>query len=185
MKMILKNLSLVAVVVLLLVGCGGKHKLVAGAPDWVNRGSGAFKDDGARIFHGVGAVTGVVSQPLAVQTADQRARADIAKQLDTYVTNLFRDYQVSTAASMGRAVMEEQHVEESLKSFTQVSLRGARVIDHWKNPETNTVYSLAQLDIDGIKATLQQMKEMDPSLRDFVTSNAERAFDEIKKEEKE
>ncbi len=177
-------LAMVVSVVGMVAGCQGKHKLVPAAPDWVNRGSGAFEDEGVKVFYGAGAVTGITSQPLAVQTADQRARADIAKQLDTYVANLYRDYQTSTAAAMGKRVMEEQHVEESLKTFTQISVRGARVVDHWKDPETNTIYSLARLDLEGIKATLEQMQEMDPALRGFVRSNAEKAFDEIRQEEK-
>jgi len=177
-------LLLAAVALLASAGCSGKHKLVAGAPQWVNRGSGAFDDEGAKVFYGVGAVSGITSQPLAVQTADQRARADIAKQLDTYVANLYRDYQTSTAATLGKQVVEEQHVEESLKTFTQVSVHGARVVDHWKDPETNTVYTLARLDLDGVKATLEQMQQMQPELRGFVRSNAEKAFDEIRREEK-
>jgi hypothetical protein len=186
MKGFLKVMFLAVVIsaVGMIFGCQGKHKLVSAAPDWVNRGSGAFEDEGEKVFYGVGAVTGISSQPLAVRTADQRARADIAKQLDTYVANLYRDYQTSTAAAMGKQVLEEQHVEESLKTFTQVSVHGARVMDHWKEPETNTIYSLVRLNLEGIKATLEQMKEIDPALRGFVRSNAEKAFDEIRQEEK-
>ena len=176
--------TMVVILALLsLVACSSKHKLVAGGPDWVNQGSGAFEKEGDRVFYGVGAVAGISSQTLAVQTADQRARADIAKQLDTYVANLYRDYQTSTAAAMGRQEMESQHVEQSLKTFTQVSVKGAKVVDHWKDPETNTIYSLVRLDLDGVKATLEQMKEMDPDLRGFVHSNAEKAFDEIRLDE--
>lgn len=187
MRVWLRNsvvLLVLAVATVMAAGCSGKHKLVPAAPEWVNRGSGAFDDEEHKVFYGVGAVTGITSQPLAVQTADQRARADIAKQLDTYVANLYRDYQTSTATTMGRQVVEEQHVEESLKSFTQVSVRGARVVDHWKDPVTNTVYTLARLDLDGVTATLEQMQQMQPELRGFVRSNAEKAFDEIRREEK-
>lgn len=167
----------------LVVGCSGKNKLVADGPDWINRGSGAFKDQGSRVFYGVGAVAGISSQSLAVQTADQRARADIARQLDTFVNGLFRDYQTSTVAVLGRAPMEEQHVEDSLKNITRISVHGAKVIDHWRDPETNTIYSLARLDLEGIKATVGEMREMDQSLRGYVRSQAEAAFDEIRREE--
>jgi hypothetical protein len=167
----------------LFVGCSGKNKLVADAPSWVNRGSGAFKDQGSRVFYGVGAVTGISSQPLAVQTADQRARADIARQLDTFVTGLFRDYQTSTVAVLGQAPMEEQHVEDSLKNLTRISVHGAKVIDHWRDPKTNTIYSLVRLDLEGIKASVGEMREMDQSLRGYVRSQAEAAFDEIRREE--
>lgn len=186
MKMLFRVLlcGLVVLSMTAVTACSGKHKLVAGAPEWVNKGSGAFDDEGDRVFYGVGGITGISSQTLAVQTADQRARADIAKQLDTYVANLYKDYQTSTAASMGRQESEAQHVEQSLKTFTQVSVKGARVVDHWKDPETNTIYSLVRLDLEGMKATLEQMKEMDPDLRVFVRSNAEKTFDEIRQEEK-
>lgn len=180
------RLFLLGLVILSLAAfpaCSSKHKLVPGAPDWVNEGSGAFDDEGTKVFHGVGGVSGVSSQTLAVQTADQRARADIGKQLDTYVANLYRDYQTSTGASTGKHVYEEQHIEQSLKTMTEVSVKGARIVDHWKDPETNTIYALARLDLDGVKATMEQMKEMNPTLRNYVRSNADRAFEEIKIEE--
>jgi hypothetical protein len=167
----------------LFVGCSGKHKLVADGPDWVNRGSGAFKDQGSRVFYGIGAVTGISSQPLAIQTADQRARADIGRQLDTFVTSLFRDYQTSTVSAIGKAPVEEQHVEDSLKNLTRISVHGAKVIDHWRDPKTNTIYSLVRLDLEGIKATVGEMREMDQSLRGYVRSNAESAFDAMSREE--
>jgi hypothetical protein len=167
----------------LLPGCSGKHKLVAEAPDWVNRGSGAFKDQGSRIFYGVGAASGISSQPLAVQAADQRARADIARQLDTFVTGLFRDYQTSTLAVPGKAPVEAQHVDDSLKNLTRISVHGAKVIDHWRDPKTNTIYSLVRLDLEGIQATVGEMRDMDQSLRGYVRSNAEAAFDEMRREE--
>ncbi len=171
-------------ILMVSAGCSGKHQLVAGAPDWVNNGSGAFDTDDARVFYGVGSVTGIGSPSLAVQAADQRARADIAAQLETYVANLFRDYQASTAASTGTQLVEEQHVEGNLKALTQVSVRGARVIEHWKQPEMNTIYALARLDLEGFATTLEQMKEMDPALKTFVRANAEKAFDQLRQEEK-
>jgi hypothetical protein len=186
MKLTQRPLAMILTVLVLsalFAGCSGKHKLVADGPDWVNRGSGAFKDQGSRVFYGVGSVAGISSQSLAVQTADQRARADIARQLDTFVSGLFRDYQTSTVAVLGRAPMEEQHVEDSLKNVTRISVHGAKVIDHWRDPKTNTIYSLARLDLEGIKATVGEMREMDQSLRGYVRSQAEAAFDEIRREE--
>jgi hypothetical protein len=168
---------------LLVAGCSGKHKLVAEGPSWVNRGSGAFKDQGSRIFYGVGAVTGISSQSLAVQTADQRARADIARQLDTFVTGLFRDYQTSTVAVSGKSPVEEQHVDNTLKNLTRISVHGAKVIDHWRDPKTDTIYSLVRLDLEGIKETVGEMREMDQSLRGYVRSHAESAFDEMRRDE--
>jgi len=174
------------VVVLLMVallgsaGCSSKHKLVAGAPDWVNQGSGAFDDAGSRVFYGVGAVAGIVSQTLAVQAADQRARADIGRQLETLVSGLSRDYQAATSPQGINPGMEEQQLEQSLKTVTEVAVRGSRVVDHWKDPETNTVYSLVKLDLDGFKAAISQLEEVDPARRGFIAENAEKTFDQLR-----
>lgn len=168
---------------LMAAGCSSKHKLVAGAPDWINRGGGAYEDEGDKVFYGVGAVTAITSPSLAMQTADQRARADIARQLETYVASLYRDYQTSTGAAAGRQPLEEQHVEESLKAVTQVSVRGARIIDHWRHPESDTIYALARLDLEGFKATLEEMPELEPALRSHIRDRAEKTFEEIRREE--
>jgi len=184
MNMQLKGWILLAGMVLLVLmsGCSGKHKLVSGAPDWVNRGSGAFKDGESRQFYGVGVVTGVPSRTLARQTADQRARADIARQFDTFVSNLFRDYLASTNTNMGDKTVEEQHVEQTIKNLTNVSVRGARVIEYWKEPDSDTIYALARLDLEGVKATLEQMERMDERMKGYVRDNAARAFDRLNQE---
>ncbi len=179
MKLLSKSWILMFVLLALMAGCSGKHKLVAGAPDWVNQGSGAFKDGESRQFYGVGVVTGVPSQTLARQTADQRARADIARQFDTFVSNLFRDYLASTSSNLGEKVVEEQHVEQTIKNLTNVSVRGAKVVDYWKEPETGSIFALARLDLAGVKATLDQMERMDDRMKGYVRDNAEAAFDQL------
>lgn len=164
---------------LTVFACSSKHKLVPGAPDWVNQGSGAFDDSGSRVFYGVGAVTGIASPNLAMQTADQRARADIARQLETFVAGLYRDYQQAGTAD-GRALgAEQQHVEESFQAITRISVRGARVVDHWRDTDTDTLYALARIDLAGLKASLDQTPEVDSGLRDYVRRNAEKSFDRL------
>ncbi|NIQ96848.1 MAG: hypothetical protein GWO11_04165 [Desulfuromonadales bacterium] len=174
-----------AAVICAAAGCSGKHEMVPGAPDWVNLGGGAVEDSGEKVFYGVGAVTGITSPSLRAQTADQRARADIARQLDTYVANLYRDYQRATPETMGRPAVEEEHVDQSLKAFTQVTVRGVRIIERWREPETDTLYSLARIDLDGIRATLSDIEAMDPSLRQYMRDNAEKAFSDIRREEQQ
>lgn len=174
---------------LLVSGCSGKHKLVPGAPDWVNQGSGAFSDESAKVFHGVGAVSGISSPSLAVQVADARARADIARQLDTYVAALGRDYQASQSVPVAPAATgttpprEAQQVEQTLKTVTQVSVRGARVLEHWKDPESGTLYSLVKLDLQAFKSALEGLQQIDPELKSFVGSRAEQSFEQLRQEE--
>src|SRR3954454_16648411 len=87
------------------VGCGGKQQGEAPAsmqgvdyPEWVVKGSRAFGGEAGRIFYGVGQVNGIKNMALARTTADNRARAEIAKIFETYSASLMKDYQAATTA---------------------------------------------------------------------------------------
>ena len=60
-----------------LVACGGP-------PKWVKQGSGAYNEKDSKGFYGVGSVSGVRNESLAWDTAENRARAEIAKTFETY-----------------------------------------------------------------------------------------------------
>lgn len=171
----------------LLSACAGKGKpspIANNAPEWVNKGSGAFKDSaGKQVFYGVGSIQGVRNIPLARQQADDRGRADIAKIMDSYVTSLSKDYAASTTAGDMSKSSEEQMVSQTMKNFTKFTLRGAIPVDHWVDRENNIVYSLVKLDMAAVAQTLAESKDLDSKVRDYVKANAEKAFDELAAEE--
>ena len=106
--------------IVLLVGlaaCGGP-------PKWVQKGSGAFNEKDSKAFYGVGAVVGVRNEPLAWDTAENRARAEIAKTFETYTGYLMRDYAASTTAGDFTRNTEEQNVERAIKTVTTATLSG-------------------------------------------------------------
>jgi hypothetical protein len=170
-------------------GCGSEKKpemstqiLHANAPDWVNRGSGAFGGEKGKIFYGVGIASGIRNASLRRSTSDQRARSEIVKTLDTYVAVLNKDYQASTTSGDMSASTEEQHVQQALKAYSQMELSGALIVDHWVDND-GTEYSLAQLDMESFKNNMDRMRELNQKVREAVRANAERAFDEISAEE--
>ncbi|MDD2773010.1 MAG: LPP20 family lipoprotein [Elusimicrobiales bacterium] len=172
--------------VALLAACGGKSEVVstgpiaAQAPEWVNKGGQAFagKETG-KYFYGVGMVSGVQNRSLAVTSADQRARAEIAKSLNNYVAVLTKDYMASTTAGAMDKSSEEQHISSTLKGFTQMTLNGAVIVDHWRDPSDGTMFALAKLDMAAVQQTLSDAKELDARVRDYVRANADKAFDEL------
>jgi LPP20 lipoprotein len=174
----------------LISGCGGK-KLTSGpiakkAPAWVNMGSGAFKDsDRNKAFYGVGMVNGIRNKSLAIQAANTRARAEIAKILDSYVAVLTRDYMSSTYADGMENSAEEQKVSVTLKSMTQYTLKGAEIIEYWKDEEDGTFFSLAKLDYEDVKKSLIESNNVAPKLKNFVKANADNAFQEVELKEYE
>ncbi|MBW2734675.1 MAG: hypothetical protein JRH20_19990 [Deltaproteobacteria bacterium] len=150
-----------------------------GLPMWANKGSGAFTRGGEKAFYGVGLVQGVQNEALARQTADNRARGEIAKIFDTYVAALMKDYQRSTTAGDFKGSAEEQDVISVQKTVTETTVRGIEIRDHWRNPRDGTLYALAVLPL---KRVMQNMNTLSPSVRDNVRANAEKAFADLDKE---
>jgi len=146
------------------------------SPDWVNRGSGAFSDAG-RVFYGVGLVAGMRNPALARETADARARTEVARILTSYISSLMRDYQASTS-DLQRSE-EQQLVEAATRAFTDVNLTGATIVNHWQDPSTGTLYALARLDLAATSESLSGVNELSARMRDYIRTNAERAFDRL------
>ena len=151
-------------------------------PEWVLKGSGAFGGEAGRVFYGVGSVSGIKNHALARTTADNRARAEIAKIFEVYSASLMKDYMASTTAGDMSASSEEQHVEQAIKTFSAQTLSGVQVVDHWFHPD-GTVYALAQLDLEGFTNALDRMKELNAEVRDYVRKNAEKVHMDLEKEE--
>jgi hypothetical protein len=166
--------------------CAGKHvsPIANNAPEWVNKGSGAMKDkDGKAVFYGVGITQGVRNRALSVASADDRGRAELAKVMNSYVTTLTKDYMASITAGDMTKSSEEQMVSSTMKNFAKFTLHGSVPVDHWKDPADGTLFSLVKLDMGAIQASLNESKELDAKVRDYVKANAEKAFDELSSEE--
>ena len=126
-RLTLSALALAAVA--FLGACASSPKqapIAANAPEWVNKGSGAFKDkDGKQVFYGVGIAQGIRNRALAVTAADDRGRAEIAKIMNSYVTSLTKDYMASVTAGDMTKSSEEQMVSQTMKNFAKFTLSGA------------------------------------------------------------
>jgi hypothetical protein len=154
-----------------------------GPPKWVKEGSGVMHKDRSKAIYGVGSVVGVKNEPLAWETAENRARADLAKTFRTYTAYLMQDYAASTTAGDFTKSMEEQNVERAVKTFSAVTLTGVRPIDRYKDDKTSTYFVLTKLSFEEMKEALQQANELDAEVREFVRKNAERAFEKLEQEE--
>ena len=94
---------------------------------------------------------GVKNEPLAWDAAENRARAEIAKNVETYTAYLMRDYAASTNAGDFSKSTEEQLVERAIKTFSATTLRGVRPIDRYKDEDTYTYYVLAKLSLEDMQ----------------------------------
>lgn len=156
-----------------------------GAPAWVTRGGGAFTGDKGRAFYGVGMASNIQMESLRRSESDAQARADIAKSMNTYVADLLKSYQESTAAvsKAGTNPQEVQMVTDAMKTFTQQQLNGAQIIDRWISNDNSTEFALAQLDFDAFKDSMNKVNELSDRMRDVIKARADQGFNDLEKEE--
>jgi len=148
-------------------------------PDWIMKESGAFPGESDKIF-AVGVAQGIRNISLQRQTADNRARANLQAILETYVGRLIRDYQRAT--SNMEASSEEIDVQSTQKTIIDGTLRGSQIVDRYLDEKDNVLYSLAVLDLNAFKDTVDKIEELDARTRDFIRENAERAAEDLDEE---
>ncbi len=171
---------------LVLAACSGKTVVesdlgISGAPDWVNKGTRVLNDKDGRLFHGVGSSPAMGDDSLQRSTADDRARAEVARIFSSYMDVVSDDYSASTGTGADASV--EQSVTRQIKAVTKLNLSGSKIIGRWKDDRTNMVYSISELDLKQIKSTVQGAKDMNSDLRRYIDRNAENIFDKVSAKE--
>jgi len=190
MKIILAVAKLLAVTALtgLIAACSsGPTKVesdlgLKGAPDWVNQGSSILNDKDGRLFHGVGSASPTGDMSLQKSVADDRARAEVARVLSSYMDVVSSDYMA--AAKAGGTGVSEESVSRQIKNLSKVNLTGAKIIGSWRDPKTNIIYSVAELDMKHVKDTLGGVQDMNTDLKRYIETQADNIFDRVAKEKK-
>ena len=149
-------------------------------PEWVNKGSGAFKDVNEKVFYGVGLADGMKNLSLQRTTADDRAIANLATQMSSVVKRLKKDYESITAA--GTQTTERENVDNAMKLLVNETVNGARIIDHWEHPGKNVLYALARIELESFKKQVESHKELSEESRSEIKKRAEKLHEEMTKE---
>jgi hypothetical protein len=173
----------------LLTACGGPTNIesdlgIEGAPDWVNEGSQAVSDKDGRLIQGVGSAPDLGDASLQKATADNRARAEIARVLSSYMDVALNDFLGSSSAG-GSAETEttaNASVQQQINSLSQVVLNGAKIIGNWKDERTGIIYSFAELDTKRIKDIVSANQAMSEDLKNYLLTQGDAVFDNFTKE---
>jgi len=168
-----------------LTGCGGKTMVesdlrIKGAPDWVNEGTAILKNRDGRFFHGIGSAPMMSDQSLQIATADNRARAEIARILSSYMEVAYNDY--SATNSDAEQALTENDISRQIQNISRVNLSGAHIIAHWRDKRSNVIYALAELDMKQVKETLAKVSEMNADVRQLIIDNGDNIFDRASRE---
>ncbi len=189
MKTSLSAVKLLSVALLsvFIAACSSTNKVesdlgIKGAPDWVNEGTAILNNKDGRLFHGVGSASPTGDMSLQRSVADDRARAEVARVLSSYMDVVSNDYMA--AAKSGGAGVAEESVSRQIKNLSKVNLAGARIIGSWRDPKTNIIYSVAELDMKHVKDTLEGVQDMNSDLKRYIETQADNIFDRVAKENK-
>jgi len=178
------NMVVIFAVTITLVACAGKTKVksdlhIKRAPDWVNEGTNILKNKKGRLFHGVGSAPAMGEGDMSLQTstADNRARAELARILSSYMEVVSNDYASASPGDDEASTM--QSVSRQIENFSRLNLTGSRIIGRWRDKKTNIVYSLAELDMKQVSKTLDGVEEMNQGLKQYLVNESENVFDRM------
>ncbi len=180
-----KNLFVLCFITAFLTACGGKTMVesdlgISSAPEWVNEGTQYLNDKEGRLFHGVGQAPEMGDASLQISTADNRARAEVARILSSYLEVISNDF--TAASGTGKKAVNQQSVSRQIRNLSKVNLSGVRIIGHWKDKKTGTIYSIAELDLKYVKRVSTLVKGMNSDLKRYLTDHADTIFDALAKE---
>jgi hypothetical protein len=150
----MKKVGLIMSVVL-FVSCSSGNKMykpemvemTTPQPEWVMKGSAAFPNEPKTVFYGVGVSNSMPNIALLRETADSRARANVASEIKTAVEKLVKDYMdMHTDYFNKDTAGSDEFISYISKSVTDAILINCRIIDRWQDPKTGAFYSLAKMD---------------------------------------
>lgn len=150
------------------------------APDWVNEGTAILKTRDGRLFHGVGSAPPLGDRSLQTSTADDRARAELARVLSSYMNVASQDY--TAASGSGDQALPAASVSRQIEAISRVNLAGSRIIGRWRDEQTDIIYALAELDLDQVKDLLERVDDMNAGLRGHIREQGDNIFDGMAKE---
>jgi hypothetical protein len=170
---------------LLLAACAGPTKIesdlgIKGAPDWVNEGTQTVSNKDGRLIQGVGSSPQLNDQSLQLSSADNRARAEIARVVSTYMDVMANDY--LAAAKQAEGYVADASIQQQINSVSKVVLNGSRIVGRWKDEKTETVYSFAELDLKKVQDIIKANQNMNDGLKVYLLDHGNVAFDEMAKE---
>lgn len=189
-----------------VVGCGVRRQgpLVVESdvqyPAWVLGGTGVHASGGQRTLIGVGQIDGMRNVALARATADNRARAELARVLEAYFAALLADVEAgdkrgedlgsvpeadandrlppSAKPAFGETRGARAHVSLErdaalVKSLLAASLPSVQVADHWFHPDRGAVFSEARLDVEEIRDGVARLRDVPEAMVSLLLARLE------------
>ena len=183
----MKNILLLVTVLLVATGCSSNKSSTdiesdmgfKGAPAWVNNGTKTVSNENGQLIHGVGSAPAMGDISLQKATADNRARAEVARIMSTFIDSTLVDYSASNGEGF------DMSVEKTIKSSTKAALSGAVIIGSWRDINSGDIYSFAELNLNTLEASINNADKINQSFKQYTEKNLEANFERFTKENNE
>lgn len=166
---------------ILLAACSSTTKIesdlnIKGAPDWVNEGTQAVDNQKGRFVYGVAFAPPLNDESLQTSTADNRARAEVARVISVYIDSTVSDYSASSGndASMS--------VEQTISGVTRTVLNGSRVKGRWRDENTGNIWSFVEMDMKALDDAIATSGKLSQGFKGYYSKNSAANFDRFVKE---
>ncbi len=135
--------------VVIAVGCGGERR-----PKWIDQGAKALKDKG--VLYGVGVSKQSPNPQMERDKAENRARQDLGKQIEVYVSSFMKDFMEEHADYFNPEGTSSVEFTSSIsKSVSEATLVGSQIVDHYRDEEGN-LWALAKISVDDVFERVRQ-----------------------------
>jgi len=154
---------------------------VKNQPGWVTRCGPALADFKSEKFYGCGKALKLADKPLLMQSADECARTDLAKNIDSYVSSLFMDFLGNSSVREKTELDEierQQFILSLTRQITETTLLGTQIFDRWSGPD-GTVHSIAAVRFEDLAGIMSKvMRERAKEIR-LEESQAVQLLDQL------
>ncbi|RJQ74074.1 MAG: hypothetical protein C4519_17380 [Desulfobacteraceae bacterium] len=146
-----------------LGGCAKPKMAIVSTAQWTQLESGAYVVGGERLFYGIGKASGLRNATLLRATADNQARAEMARVIESYLKLL----------SAAAGDLPEADRTEIINALTESILQRTRISDHHYTDTESHLLSLCSLELSSLKQVIQNMGGMDDTLRKNMLTHAD------------
>lgn len=121
------------------------------------------------------------------QNVSSQFKEDISRRIKAEANRQIRSA-TSSQIEFSRELEEtianqiKRSVSHQIKNTARANLSGTRIIGSWRDPRTNIIWSISELDLKNVKTTVADVKDMNVELKNFFEVNAEVIFDRIIRE---
>lgn len=154
------------------------------APRWVGApGSYRKGADALKVVCAEGSADGTRSLKVAQFTAADRARITLARELESEVSAMLKDYKPAPSEGEEEDEAEEPpsepvRVADASREIAEATLDGTEVSESWTS-RSRRLHTLVCLNVERFKGIVSGMSRLDQPLRAAVVQRADKAWSQL------